>query len=140
MKHIFYISILLLLPCWVVAEINQNNRNKATNNTYPNGEIIYIYTTEACHCMLNRCKSMKKDISSIITSISNNHQIKYTQIDYSKESEKADKKLTKYNQFSPPCVFVIDKNKRLLYKASNSIDRKKLREIILSLIKKRGKQ
>ncbi|MBU1078215.1 MAG: hypothetical protein KKH98_13035 [Spirochaetes bacterium] len=130
---LLFIILLLLFSFRINAVADQSNKT----NKIQQAEVIFIHTTLACPCTLERCKSMEKKISSMITALSNNRQINYIKIDYAKDQKKADNILTGYDQFFPPCVFVFDENKKVLYKASDTINEKKFKEVLRSLIHKR---
>ncbi len=150
---ILFSIIMLFDNCSSTENIIKNNddsgkqqlnifSNKDTSNISFIGEVILIYTTESCECILQACEKLRERIPLIINVYTNqkNVSIKYTTINYAFEPDKAEPLMKQYDLCFFPSVILSDKNRKILYKEPFEFNEKKFKTELKNLIDKQKKR
>lgn len=78
--------------------------------------IIMITDSRACHCVKNRCISLKTQISDLLKSNFNN-SVRFKVIEY-RDKNRSEKIMNKYNMGMIPAVVIVNKNGEAIYNGS----------------------
>lgn len=78
--------------------------------------IIMITDSRACHCVKNRCISLKSQISDLLKSNFNN-SVRFKVIEY-RDKNRSEKIMNKYNMGMIPAVVIVNKNGEAIYNGS----------------------
>lgn len=78
--------------------------------------IIMITDSRACHCVKNRCVSLKTQISDLLKSNFNN-SVRFKVIEY-RDKNRSEKIMNKYNMGMIPAVVIVNKNGNAIYNGS----------------------
>ncbi len=138
MKHFLF----LYLICFIFitqnyAQIKKTADPSSLDKGKYKGEIIFIYASKACGCTKVKCVRGKNDLQSILTNKKYN-KIKLTEIDQSLKRKEAGEVLKKYNLFSIPSFFILDKNGDLYYKGAYPFNREKCIQTLEDILAGRG--
>jgi len=85
----------------------------AMNSLSDKDSIIMITDSKACHCVKNRCFSLKNQISDLLKQKFNNN-IKFKVIEYM-DKPRSEKIMKKYNMGMVPAVVIINKKGEVIY-------------------------
>jgi len=137
-KVLFYISILLIN----IFSLNQCSSTQSADTSALKdgaGQVILLYTTDSCECILKACEEVRKKLSLIIADFTNKNKIslKYTSLNYVCEPAQSDKLMKKYNLCFFPAVILLNNKNEMLYANPFEFEEDKFKEKMNTLINKR---
>jgi hypothetical protein len=81
-----------------------------------NNCVIMITDSQACHCVKNRCISLKNQISDVLK-INFNNSVRFKVIEY-RNKKRSEKIMNKYNMGMIPAVVIINKKGEAIYNSN----------------------
>jgi len=135
--------LVLIMFCLAFLTQGYSQTNTSTNsisfttNNYL-GSIILISVSKSCHCVLEKCKSVREAIKTVLTN-KKYEKITFTEIDYSSDWNTANDVLNKYQLSFLPCFVVFDEDK-IYYKDSNNFDNEKFIQALDDILERKKKK
>ena len=131
---VFFIN-LLIYPLY--SQTNLLTKKSQSSTTNYNGEVIFIYASKVCGCTKRKCNLMNNELKSIQTN-QKYKNIKFTTINYSEDKKTANTILKEYNMNGIPVCIILDKEKKVKYSVSSVLDKKKCKQTLDALIKRKN--
>ena len=132
MKRIIIIISMIISTCCYGQTNSKAVPCSSLTNT-GNDEVILISFSMACRCTLEKCKSMRGTVKTILLA-EKYKKIKFTEIDYAADQKTANAILAKYKLGFPPSVVVLGKNEKVYYSDFNKLNEEQFTGALNSIL------
>jgi hypothetical protein len=122
-------SSMLLLTVLLIFSVSLTNLNPVYAKESKLAQAVYITTTKACGCILERCQAGDWVVEKTFVG---EKQALLKRVDYALDKERAKTYIRKYRLPMPPALLFLDQHGNLLWRFDGEIDmgllEKKLKE------------